>query len=477
LPSITSIKGAQASKNMPSWLIKNLAKFLLLFISVLMILFAIKLKTNEGQIELLISNSSEVASSRTLDPFQEFQLTKSYYHKYSLDVPNFYIGLRHPNVPDTLERITPFSHRTFQEALLWECHDWPKIQAYTKKILDLCREISILPNSTPYKKQILIAGLDMMSAPPNSAVGSIKMSSSLQSKFKNISVDYQELMTTKAPLGFFPHLQWNGKNCQFHNWIKQLFGGQGFISSVDGSAVWQKIWAAFKWTFILGTLSLLFSFIGAIVLGKKIAVKQYNAQSKFADIILLWMYVLPSFWVASMAIRFLADPSKTGGFTIFPPGGTGIENSNDNFLVIIFNTAWHLVLPVICLTYPLMAYLTAHFKKGVLQSMSTAYFTTAISKGLNLNKALNQHAIPINAYTLIQFFGGIMPALLSGALIIEVIFNIPGLGRLAYQSVLAKDWNCILGIVLVNCIVVLLSQLLADAISQKLDPRTTDQSQ
>ena len=70
-----------------------------------------------------------------------------------------------------------------------------------------------------------------------------------------------------------------------------------------------------------------------------------------------------------------------------------------------------------------------------------------------------------------------MPALLSGALIIEVIFNIPGLGRLAYQSVLAKDWNCILGIVLVNCIVVLLSQLLADAISQKLDPRTTDQSQ
>jgi peptide/nickel transport system permease protein len=106
-----------------------------------------------------------------------------------------------------------------------------------------------------------------------------------------------------------------------------------------------------------------------------------------------------------------------------------------------------------------------------LNVQENQFVITAKSKGLSNKMVLKKHVLVNAIFPFISLLGGIIPSLFAGSVVIEVLFNVPGMGRLAYQSILSHDWPVLFGIVLLSGIITIISQILVDILYHYFDPR------
>jgi len=161
----------------------------------------------------------------------------------------------------------------------------------------------------------------------------------------------------------------------------------------------------------------------------------------------------------------------------FPPAGLNSNYADQlPFFPWLVDRLWHLVLPVLCLTYAGFAYLTKLVRAGMLDNLRSDYVRTARAKGLSNWAVIFKHAFRNSIIPVITIMATLLPAMLGGSVIIERIFSIPGMGWLAFEAVTTRDYNVVMAVATIGGVLNLLGLLFGDIAYAIVDPRISFES-
>jgi len=210
-------------------------------------------------------------------------------------------------------------------------------------------------------------------------------------------------------------------------------------------------------------------YVIAVPLGVLTAVKRGSWFDNAASVLVFLLYSLPNFWVAYLLILFFGG----GHFLdLFPIQGLNSEGAESlPFWTWLLDRVWHMCLPVACMTYAGLAALSRYARTGMLEVIRKDYIRTARAKGLSERAVIMKHALRNGMLPIVTLLGGLLPALISGSVIIEYIFGIHGMGMLGFQAVLQRDYPVVMAIAFFSALLVLVGILLSDLLYALLDPR------
>ena len=227
-----------------------------------------------------------------------------------------------------------------------------------------------------------------------------------------------------------------------------------------------------RYSIFLSLSSLLLAYFISIPLGVLAAVKQNQFADRGIGVLLFVLYSLPSFFVASLLQTNLTGASETEWLQWFPVAGfQSMQPTEGTTWQFYKDVAWHLVLPVTCLTYGALAVLSRYARTGLLDVIRSDYIRTARAKGLSEWIVILKHAVRNGMIPILTLLGTTLPVLIGGSIIIEVIFAIDGMGKLLITAIQFRDYNVIMGILLLSAVLTLIGILLSDISYALVDPR------
>lgn len=256
---------------------------------------------------------------------------------------------------------------------------------------------------------------------------------------------------------------------QYLLWVKRMFTLDFGNSYRDHRPVIEKIADALPITLTLNILTILVIYLVSVPAGAYAALRPRGFFDRASALVFMALYSLPTFWVAMMLIVLFAGGDYLNWFPI-----TGFVSEGAGSLPWygwVMNVVWHIALPVACLTYGGFAFLSRFTRASMLDVIKQDYIRTARAKGLPEWKVAVKHALRNALIPLLTLMGTLLPALLGGSVIIEQIFSIPGMGRLGFESVLARDYPVIMAIAAISAVLTLVSILISDILYAVVDPR------
>ena len=252
-------------------------------------------------------------------------------------------------------------------------------------------------------------------------------------------------------------------------WLKRLVKLDFGESFQDHRPVMEKIGERLPATLALNITSLIIAVIASIPLGLWSAMRQHSRYDKFSGAVLYALYSLPEFWVALMLIMLFGVNLK-----LLPFYGMESFGARElSFFPLLWDRVLHMILPVICLTYGSLAFLSRFVRGSTLEVIRQDYVRTARAKGLDEKRIIYRHVFKNTLIPVVTLMGLLLPALFSGSVILEYIFSWPGIGQLFFDAVSARDYPVVMGLSFVTAVLVLLSTLLADLLYVWADPRVT----
>lgn len=288
---------------------------------------------------------------------------------------------------------------------------------------------------------------------------------------EKLSVSRQEAIASSLSfIGSLPHMKWNGTNNRFHHGMMKLLVFEWGKSKIDGRRVMDKVGEAMIWTLVVTLLALFLSLLCSIGLSLWAAIHQGSFIEQSISAGLFALYAMPLFWFATIMIIFFTSPDYGSWTNIFPSVGIFVIDESST-LAGLWDKKELLTLPVFCLAIPSTAYFYRFIFTGQINERKRPYFTTARAKGLSEQEALLRHSFKNAVYPIIGLVAVLLPGLISGALIIEVIFNLPGMGRLMFQSIQTQDWNVVTAVVFISAILTFIGFILADLLLPIFDPK------
>jgi peptide/nickel transport system permease protein len=268
---------------------------------------------------------------------------------------------------------------------------------------------------------------------------------------------------------WLPFPRWNGFDNQFHLWFSKIIHGDIGISSRDGRPVLDKLKEAIPWTLWVNGLAILLAYMFAMPVGILMAVLPKSRWLRWINNFLLVLYALPAFWVGSMLLFQATLPEY--GFSFFSISGWSNLQREGGFLSQPIPFLLQLSLPVFCMSYGLAAYLTSYMQSTFSKVLKEPYMLFAKAKGISRTRLYFKHALPNALLPQIVFVAGIIPALITGSVVIEVIFNIPGMGRLFIDSMLSQDFTTVYSFVLLVSVLTAVGLIVSDILLVVTDPR------
>ena len=225
-------------------------------------------------------------------------------------------------------------------------------------------------------------------------------------------------------------------------------------------------------TFLMSFFSILFTWLVAIPLGIYAAVHQYSWGDRLMSFLSYFGMSLPNFFLALLLMYLIYLCREIPLIGTIPIGGmisAGYETLS--FAGKIADRATHLILPVAVLTVGALAGLQRISRGNMLEELRKQYIMTARAKGLPESKVIYGHALRNAINPLITLFGFEFSALLSGAALLEIIINWPGLGSLMLAAVRSQDTFLVMGSMLMGGVMLILGNLIADILLVVVDPR------
>jgi peptide/nickel transport system permease protein len=219
----------------------------------------------------------------------------------------------------------------------------------------------------------------------------------------------------------------------------------------------------------LGAISLLLAYLISIPIGIYSASHQYSHADRLMTVLLFALYSLPNFWVGTMAIVYFGGGDFWDVFPVVGLHTLGFEGWP--FWQRLQDQLWHLILPVICMTYYTLAVLSRYMRAGMLENVRQDYIRTARAKGLAERVVVWRHAARNSLIPIVTLMADVLPALIGGSIVIETLFSIPGMGRLSYEAVINRDYPMVMGIFTLSALLTLLGILAADFLYTVVDPR------
>lgn len=220
---------------------------------------------------------------------------------------------------------------------------------------------------------------------------------------------------------------------------------------------------------LVGTSTILAAVIG-VWLGVRGAWNRGGAFDKTSTGTSLTLYSMPEWWLGLLLIAvFAVGWGPIPG--IFPTGGLHSADADPGTLSGVLDTAWHLTLPVITLTLAYLAEYALIMRSSLLDELGEDYLTTARAKGLRDIAVRNRHAVPNALLPTTTVIALSMGFVVGGAITIETVFSIPGLGLLGVEALEVPDYWVLQGTFMVASVGVIVANLVANLLYGLLDPR------
>ncbi len=199
-------------------------------------------------------------------------------------------------------------------------------------------------------------------------------------------------------------------------------------------------------------------------------------SSRVVNTLLYFFYAMPLFWLATMAIVFLTTEDYGSWTHIFPSIGIRYWELGGSLWSDLGVYGKQLILPLLCMVLGSLSYLTRQLVTDVNGQRGKLYATLARAKGVNPKRLRWQHLLPNALMPYITIVTGALPRVIVGSTVIEVIFNIPGTGKLLLDSIYQGDWPVIFSIILLVGLLTVLSYLLADILYARFFPHIVQTS-
>jgi peptide/nickel transport system permease protein len=250
---------------------------------------------------------------------------------------------------------------------------------------------------------------------------------------------------------------------QYYIFYRDLLTGKS-VSWKDNRPVLRKIYERFLNSLPLFILGTLITWTLSFPVGIHAAIRRGSFYDRSTTFLAYLLISIPSFFFAYMLIIFVVTHFHVPviGMETF-----GISSKGWHFLM---DRVWHLLLPSVLFAAGGIAVLSRYVRNQMLEVEGQDYVRTAKAKGLPPDKVHYKHALRNALLPFVTMFGLILPGLLGG-IIIESIFSWPGMGRMAYEAILARDYPLILSVNFISAILVLVGTFISDLLYMVVDPR------
>jgi peptide/nickel transport system permease protein len=377
--------------------------------------------------------------------------------KMDFHLPQFYFSIKPNYSIDTKDK----EYDVYEKKFISRISDMKFSKEYIFKIVDLINQTS----ESTQRKLFNSTGLEQLKSKIISSQFDFPKDSKL-----NITQLIEEKSLHKIQW-HYPIIKYNGIQNQYHRWVSKIFKGDFGFSLIDYRPITDKLWEAMKWSVLLVFLNLFFALLISFPIGMYNGIKPNSLFDKISNSILFAFFAVPKFWMATLFIIFFTS-SEYGAWTnIFPSVGIWDLNNNEGFLSMVARSWYKLILPVLILVIPDSAYLARLIRSSVQEESKKEYIKTALSKGMSIKDITIKHILPNSLVPTISLLVGTLPGALASTLVIEVIFNIPGIGRLMYDSIQFADWAMVYPIVLIISVLAVVIFLLGDILMAYLNPK------
>ncbi len=255
---------------------------------------------------------------------------------------------------------------------------------------------------------------------------------------------------------------------QYWRWLKRLaFLDLGESFSADRRPVRDKIFERIPVTLAINGLSLVLIFVVATPIGVYAAVRRHSVFDRVSTVVVFVGFAIPTFWLALLLMILFGV--QLGWLPI--SGIRSLDHAALSPLGKLWDYSRHLAMPVFVSAFGGLAGLSRYMRSNMLEVIRQDYITTARAKGLPEGEVVYRHALRNALLPVVTILGLSVPALIGGSVIFETIYAIPGMGQLFFQSVLARDYPLVMGVLVIGAILTLLGNLIADLSYALVDPR------
>ncbi|TGQ74344.1 MAG: ABC transporter permease [Mesorhizobium sp.] len=251
---------------------------------------------------------------------------------------------------------------------------------------------------------------------------------------------------------------------QYLNWIGQVLHGNLGRSFVNGRGVGDIVGERLPMTLELMGVALLAAFVIGTTLGVISALRQYKLTDYSLTLAGFVGVSIPDFFMGLLLVYVFALELR------WLPS-SGISTAGENFSLL--DNLRHLVLPAAALALFRAAIFMRYARAGMLEVLNQSYMRTAKAKGLRPGTITLRHGLRNALIPLVTVFGLALPTLFGGSVVVETIFQWPGIGLMFIDSVVNRDSPVIMGYVLITAIIVMLANLATDLAYSVLDPRVS----
>ena len=320
-----------------------------------------------SQQDLLLQQEEKNLRNDNNSATQNWTLRYNAAQKNGFHMPSFYLSIYRKSSCDTLNRIQDRAIRQNMENWAYATGSWQAVNVFYQKAFITINQLS------GKEQQSLIKTLR-----------NVALTSRDSDVFSNYPIknEFNALQGVSSTINnYLLHVQWNGTNNQYHKWILELLQGNFGKSTLDNTAVAEKINDAIYWTLLLSFISLCITFAIAIPAAFYSSFNPRSLLSLAFDNMFFLFYAILNFWIATLLILLFASGDY---FDWFPTYGLGyVEDDASIFQMIQLRTS-HLVLPVTALSYGSIAFVYKQLKSSIEQELQKDYILTANAKGLSI---------------------------------------------------------------------------------------------
>jgi peptide/nickel transport system permease protein len=464
-----------------SYLFRRLLVFIPSLLVIMVLVFGLSRLLPEDPVAALAGLNNE---DSTLDEQAREQAYRQKAAILGMDKPAFYVNFQPAAYPDTLYKIPFKERRKTLLALLDQSGNWLATEAYYRAVLGLKQALRQVPDTLAVEQKTQV--IDVVNAllyhrekkqiqRQIRDLQALKIADSALKPYLGkeaadlINAHQCWLNEPQKGLLYLPSLRWQGFDNQFHDWLSKIISGNMGHSYLDSQPVFKKITQGLRWTLPLGLVSLLLSYLIGIPLGVKAARSRGSRFDRILNSSLFLLAALPSFWLAMVLLLVFTNPNWGLNFVSI----TALNNlsADATWGEWLDKALPNLLLPVLCISYPLLIINVMQMRSSMGQELDSEYVRTARAKGLPEKNVVWKHAFPNALFPQITLFANLLPQLIAGSVIVENIFNVPGMGNLLFESLGIQDWPVVFGILIFSALLTMLGVLIADLLYAWVDPR------
>lgn len=253
----------------------------------------------------------------------------------------------------------------------------------------------------------------------------------------------------------------------YFQWLGKAMTGDLGVSQAYNEPVTKLIMNRMPISIFYGLISMFFIYGICIPLGVVKAIRNNSPIDNISSILVFIGYAIPGYALGAILVVFAASQ-----WEMFPLGGFVSDNFADlSFFAKVVDLIYHSILPMSCYLIGSFAFMTMLVKNTMLENMSADYIRTALAKGVPYKKAVFKHALDNSLIPLATHFGNNISIIITGSFLIEKIFNIEGMGLLGFNSLEGRDFEVVMGILSISCLLQMAGNLLSDICVAYVDPR------